>query len=116
MFGSKEDRLAIGKRIYDGEITRKEAALEYGIPRKTIESWVVSYEESIGVRKPRFKSKTPNRVLSNERAAYENMSREELIDALILSKANELRAKKGYEVRGDGANKEFIPLNNKNSK
>ena len=116
MYGSKEDRLAIAKRIHDGELTRKEAALEYGAPRKTVESWVVNYEESIGVRKPRFKKKTPNNVLSNERAAYENMSREELIDALILSKANELRAKKGYEVRGDGANKEFIPLNNKNSK
>jgi transposase len=44
------------------------------------------------------------------------MSKEELIDALILAKANELRAKKGYEVRGDGANKEFIFLNNENSK
>ena len=44
------------------------------------------------------------------------MTREELINELILAKANELRAKKGYEVRGDGANKEFIPLNNKNSK
>ena len=47
---------------------------------------------------------------------YQNMSKDELIRELILSKANELRAKKGYEVRGDGANKEFIPLNNKNSK
>ena len=116
MFGSKEDRLAIGKRIHNGELTRKEAALEYGVSQKTIDTWEVSYEESIGVRKPRFKKKTPNNVLSDERAAYENMSKEELIDALILAKANELRAKKGYEVRGDGANKEFIPLNNKNSK
>ena len=43
-------------------------------------------------------------------------TREELIDELILAKANELRAKKGYEVRGVGANKEFIFLNNENSK
>ena len=44
------------------------------------------------------------------------MSKEELINELILAKANELRAKKGYEVKGDGANKVFVPLNNKNSK
>ena len=83
MFGSKEERMAVAKRIHDGELTRKEAALEYGVPRKTVETWVVNYEESIGARKPRFKKKTPNKVLSNERAAYENMSREELIDALM---------------------------------
>ena len=34
----------------------------------------------------------------------------------VKEKANELRAKKGYEVKGVGADKEFIPLNNKNSK
>jgi transposase len=39
-----------------------------------------------------------------------------LINELILAKANELRAKKGYEVKGDGANKEFISINNKNMK
>ena len=45
-----------------------------------------------------------------------SMSKEELINELIKAKANELRAKKGYEVKGVGANKEFIPLSNKNSK
>jgi transposase len=114
MHATKEERLAIGKRVHDGELTMSEASKEYGIPEKTIRNWETDYRESIGEKKsPR---KTPNNVLSNERAAYEDMSREELIDALILAKANELRAKKGYEVRGDGANKEFIPLNNKNSK
>jgi len=44
------------------------------------------------------------------------MSKEELINELIIAKANELRAKKGYEVKGAGANKEYIILNNKNTK
>ena len=44
------------------------------------------------------------------------MTKEELIRELILSKANELRAKKGYEVRGVGANKEFITSDEENSK
>ena len=60
--------------------------------------------------------KSVKNVLSNERATYENMTRDELIDALILAKANELRAKKGYEVRGVGADKEFIISNEESSK
>ena len=42
--------------------------------------------------------------------------RKELIEELIKAKINEARAKKGYEVKGVGQNKEFISLNNKNSK
>ena len=42
--------------------------------------------------------------------------KEELINELIIAKANELRAKKGYEVKGAGAQKEFVPLDNKNTK
>ena len=114
MHATKEERLAIGKRIHDGELTRSEASKAYGVPERTIRDWEAIYRESIGEKKPL--KKNPNRVLSNERAAYENMSREELIDALILSKANELRAKKGYEVRGVGANKEFVTSNEENSK
>ena len=114
MYGTKEERLAIGKRVYDGELTRSEAAREYCVSESSVRDWEYSYRESIGKRKSL--KKTPNNVLSNERAAYENMSREELIDALILSKANELRAKKGYEVRGVGANKEFITSDEENSK
>ena len=114
MHGTKEERLAIGKQIHDGEMTKQEASIKYGISVRTIENWVDQYEETIGVKK--HYKKPVNKVLSNERAAYENMTRDELIDALILSKANELRAKKGYEVKGVGANKEFITSNDENSK
>lgn len=44
------------------------------------------------------------------------MSKEELINELIKAKANELRAKKGYEVKGAGADKEFVPLNGRITK
>ena len=47
---------------------------------------------------------------------YREMSREELIDELIKAKANELRAKKGYEVKGSGAEKEFSILKDRNSR
>ena len=58
----------------------------------------------------------PKPSVTNEMEEYMAMSKEELIQELIMAKANELRAKKGYEVKGVGANKEFVPLNNKNSK
>ena len=58
------------------------------------------------------KPKAPNNVLSNERAAYENMTKDELIDAIILSKANTLRAEMGYEVRiTEDGKKKFYRLN-----
>ena len=114
MHGTKEERIAIGKLVHDGELTAHQASVKYDVPERVIRDWVALYRESIGLKKS---SKKPvNNVLSNERAAYENMTREELINELILAKANELRAKKGYEVRGDGANKEFITSNNENSK
>ena len=114
MYGTKEERLAIGKLVHEGELTLHQASVKYDIPAKTVQNWVAQYRESIGVKRP-FK-KPVNNVFSNERAAYEDMSREELIEALILAKANELRAKKGYEVKGVGADKEFITSDEENSK
>lgn len=106
MYGTKEERLAIGKLVHEGELTRKEASAKYNVSEKSIKNWTYQYRETIGLKSS--SKRTANKVLSNERAAYEDMTKEELIDALILSKANELRAKKGYEVKGVGVNKEFI--------
>lgn len=47
---------------------------------------------------------------------YNAMSKEELIRELVISKINEARLKKGYMVKGEGANKEYIPLDSKNTK
>ena len=47
---------------------------------------------------------------------YEAMTKEELIRELVRSKIRESRLKKGYEVKGDGQEKVFIPLNSKNTK
>ena len=57
-----------------------------------------------------------------DKLGYENFlikllkAEEELIDELIRAKVNEARAKKGYEVKGDGASKEYSSLSNKNFK
>ena len=47
---------------------------------------------------------------------YESMTKEELIKELVRARIREERLKKGYEVKGVGAEKVFIPLSNKNTK
>lgn len=46
----------------------------------------------------------------------ESLSKEQLIDEIIKARVEAERAKKGYTVKGDGQEKEFINLNNTNSK
>jgi transposase len=84
-----------------------------------VQNYVRQYKESIGILP---KESAPKRRSSNQETSnpdietYMSMSKEELIAELIKAKANELRAKKGYEVKGDGANREYISLSNKNLK
>ena len=119
---SKEEQLAIGKRLYNHEISHREAMAEYGVSDSSLDKYIQAYKKSQGI--PIKKSKTSSQAVPVRSKstpdididAYMAMSKEELIRELVISKANELRAKKGYEVKGVGANKEFIPLNNKNSK
>ena len=121
---SQQQKLDIGRQIYNHELTRQEAMDKYGCKGTLLDQCIRAYKESIGVPTSTtingYKSKhsnisnTPTKVTDID--VYMAMSKEELIDELIRAKANELRAKKGYEVKGVGANKEFIPLNNKNSK
>ena len=47
---------------------------------------------------------------------YESMTKEELIDALIMARINEARLKKGYMVEGVGAEKKVIRFVKKNTK
>lgn len=111
---TKNERVAIGEQVYKHQLTQVEAATKYNIARSTVERYVDEYKalNDITTKKTRIKKSST----ATEFDEYMAMSKEELIRELILAKANELRAKKGYEVKGVGANKEFIPLNNKNSK
>lgn len=47
---------------------------------------------------------------------YESMSKEELIDALVMARINEARLKKGYAVKGSGVEKEYLPIDSGNTK
>ena len=114
---TKDERMDGGRRMYSKEISYRDAMELYGISETCAHKWMTDYKKSQGIAlQPHSTSTSSIRLTSSDMESYMSMSKEELINELIKAKANELRAKKGYEVKGVGANKEFIPLNNKNSK
>ena len=116
---TKEQRLDIGKQIYTGQINKENAMSKYGISLSSAEKYMTQYKlaNSIPVQQNRPNIISKAKIVPDaDLEMYQSMSKEELIQQLIMSKANELRAKKGYEVKGVGQKKEFIILNNKNSK
>ena len=114
---SKPERLDIGRRIYEGELTRFEAAEEYGISDMTARDYMRMYRDENQLpskkRSSGFKisPSPPNTPSSLE--MYQSMTKEELIQELIRSKIAEARLKKGYEVKGDGS---AILYDNENTK
>ena len=102
---TKEERMDIGRRIYDGEISRYEAAEQYGINDQTARSYMRMYRDTNKLPPKRGKSsiatpsfqKTPDGM-----EELESMTKEQLIQELVKARITEARLKKGYEVKGDG--------------
>lgn len=117
---TKEQRLNIGRQIYEGELTTAMAAEEYDVNIYTARDYLRLYKASIHVAIPKKYQDSAHQddTLKGKPTIddYHKMSKDELIDELIKSKINEARAKKGYIVKGDGHNKEFIPISKKSSK
>ena len=120
---TREARLDIGRRIYEGEINRYQAAEEYGISEHTARDYMRQYRFANGLpaKGPGVRINLRNVqpkavVLDPVLEEYESMTKEELIRELVRSKIREARLKKGYEVKGVGVEKVFIPLGSKNTK
>ena len=125
MHNTREQNLDIGRRFANGEISIKEAMELLGKKRNNVYYWKNEYLRSIGeVAKPKeyqpkgtlhkdIKDEVAN---EDEISRLSSLSREELIDEVIKAKVGEARAKKGYEVKGGGENKEYVTLSNKNTK
>ena len=114
---TREERLDIGRRMYNKEISYKDAMELYSISETCAHKYMTDYKKVHGIPITSHNVSTPSIQFSTlDMESYMSMSKEELINELIKAKANEMRAKKGYEVKGVGANKEFILLNSKNSK
>lgn len=118
-----EERMDIGRRIYDGELSCRTAAEIYGINKHTAKRYLWLYRDTLGLPPKVGRPESLSRVVakmttpsSGEMTDYESMTREELIQELVLAKINEARAKKGYEVKGVGVEKEYIVYDSKNTK
>lgn len=111
---TKEERLDIGRRICTQEITYREAMELYGLSETAAHKYLADYKRANGIP---LSVQTKNAPIQDaDMETYMSMTKEELINELIKAKANELRAKKGYEVKGDGADREYISLNSRNSR
>ena len=120
---SKEEKLLIGRRIYDDEISKEQAAQEYSISFGTARNymWLYKDENNLPHKKPYQNQKQkpvevamiPIPAPQPGMEEYEAMSRDELITALVMARINEARLKKGYMVKGVGAKKKFISINSK---
>ena len=116
---TKEHRLDIGRRIYDGEISKYDAAEQYDISWQTARDYMRLYRNENHLPPKRGYSSsdgTPirkNLPEQNNLEAYEAMSKDELIQELVKARIAEARLKKGYEVKGDGS---IIHYSSKNTR
>lgn len=117
---TKEERLNIGRQIYDGELSRYAAAEEYGINEQTARNYMRMYRDVNHLPPKHNPRNSHNKAVSSAVPSsledYEAMTKEELIRELVKSRIAEARLKKGYEVKGVGADKEYILLGSKNTK
>ena len=118
-----EQRLEIGREIYTHQLSLNEAAVKYEINNYTARDYMRYYRDKNGLpamddnepipgsKKQQRKYKTPIHYED-----LETLTKEELIDEIIKARVEAERAKKGYTVKGGGAEKEFTSLKNQNLK
>lgn len=121
MYNTREQNLDIARRFVNGELTRKEAQAMIGGNRNSVYYWSNEYKRSIGdqnVPPKQYQPQSKKDEVANEDeiSRLSSLSKEELIDEVIKAKVGEARAKKGYEVKGGGENKEYVTLSSKNTK
>lgn len=119
-----EERLEIGRQIYSHQLTVNEAAVKYDINHYTARGYMRYYRDKNNLpamnslyaksQVPASTEPKPKKYVKYD--DLESLSKEELIDEVIKARVEAERTKKGYKVKGDGQEKEFINLNNTNSK
>jgi transposase len=96
---TKEQRLDIAKRVYDGELTVEEAAVEYDLNPSSVKGYLRIYRAETGLppRTRRKKIENITQHIEEQKDSglkeYEAMSKEELIDALVMARINEASLK-----------------------
>ncbi len=119
---TREERLDIGKQIYNNEISRSDAAIKYKISEGTARDYMRLYRNVNGLPPKNRIQKEGNTVKISVHSSepglseYESMTKEELIKELVKSRINEARLKKGYEVKGDGSDRTITIFDSWNMK
>ena len=115
---TKEQRLDIGRQIYDGELSRYEAAEKYNINDQTARDYMRLYRD-VNHLPPKKAGRSlqigakSTQTAPTSIADLETMSKEELIEEIIKARIIEARLKKGYEVKGDGTVIRYVKKNTK---
>ncbi|MDE6969094.1 MAG: hypothetical protein K2P69_04895 [Eubacterium sp.] len=119
---TREERLDIGKQIYNNEISKSDAAIKYKISEGTARDYMRLYRDMNGLPPKNRIQKEENTVKISvyssepDLSEYESMTKEELIKELVKSRIREARLKKGYEVKGAGADRTVTIFDNWNMK
>ena len=118
---NKHKQMDIGKQIYNGEMICQQAAEIFDVSLQTAKRYLKQYRNIYDLPPKHEKEKEYAPAVQIESPVntledYECMTKEELIHELIRAKINEERAKKGYAVKGVGAQKEYILRSNRNTK
>ena len=114
---SAEFKINCVKKVLEEHVSQNEICREYGIVRRNIQRWIRDYQE-FGVEY--FYEEHRGNHGGNPFAALhtsKSLSREERLELenLKLRIENE-RLKKGYMVKGVGANKEYVTTLDANTK
>lgn len=113
-----EEKLEIGKEIYTGNVKIHEASVKYNMGTTTARECMRLYRDANNLPS-RNETENPKVFIKADKLDYsdlESLSKEQLIDEIIKARVEAERAKKGYIVKGDGQEKEFISLKSQNSK
>lgn len=119
---TREERMDIGKQIYNNEISKSDAAIKYNISEGTARDYMRLYRNVNGLPPKNRIQKDGNIVKISVHSSepdlseYESMTKEELIKELVKSRISEARLKKGYEVKGAGVDRTVTIFDNWNMK
>jgi transposase-like protein len=111
---SMEEKLRIVRRYFDERIGQNRLAAEEGISRGQVQSWISKYQKG-GPESLKNMKKVGNRYSALHTSKSLSVEERQSLEILRLRAENE-RLKKGYTVKGVGADKEFVSLKDLNSK
>lgn len=117
---TREERLDIGKQIYNNEISKSDAAIKFKISEGTARDYMRLYRDVNGLPPKNRIQKSEDIVKicvhssEPDLSEYESMTKDELIQELVKSRISEARLKKGYEVKGVGVDRTVTIFDNWN--